>query len=554
MEGVLRRRVSGETPPVSNVELFFDLVYVFAVTQLSHNLLEHLNGRGALESLVLFLAVWWAWNYTAWATNWIEPAQPSVRLLLVGLMLVSLVMSAAIPEAFSSRGFPFAAAYVGLQVVRSGFMVAALWGTRMGRNYAQLLAWSSIAGAVWIGGAFASADARLWIWIAAVAIDYGAPLYGFALPGLGRTPTGEWTLAGGHLAERNQLVLLIALGESILAIGATFAGLSWSAAVLAAFAVGFLSTASFWWIYFGRAEEAASTIARAADPTRVARLGYAYAHGLMVAGVIVLAVAIDLTIGHPARTVWGSATAVILGAPALYLAGNLLYKLALLGTILWSRVAAIAALTLLIPVATAVDRLALAPRWRLWCWFSRLLQAAQIGNRRDMATVLRHELVGSEGFRLEARQGLLGWVEETWLGASNEPVALAIRTIDGRDGLLLAEDVDLVDPDSELLGMRTGARLLELDVPRVDTASSNGLAASWRTTGAPLEPLPEPPGAVDRVLLAIRPWRLAPPPRTGAERPLWLQIAVLYTSLALIVVLVIGLCFLIARIATGSAI
>ncbi|HEY6149659.1 MAG TPA: hypothetical protein VIW19_04000 [Gaiellaceae bacterium] len=171
-----------------------------------------------------------------------------------------------------------------------------------------------------------------------------------------------------------------------------------------------------------------------------------------------------------------------------------------------------------------------------------------------MATVLRHELAGCEGFRLESPEGLIGWVEETWLDASGEPVALAIRTVDGRDGLLLAEDVDHVDPDSEQLDMRAGASLLELEAPRVETASSNGLAASWRTTGAPLEPSPEPPGAVDRALLAIRPWRLAPPPRPGIERPMWLQIAVLYSALAVIVVAVIGICFLIAWLATGSAI
>jgi hypothetical protein len=170
-----------------------------------------------------------------------------------------------------------------------------------------------------------------------------------------------------------------------------------------------------------------------------------------------------------------------------------------------------------------------------------------------MATVLRHELAGCEGFRLESPEGLIGWVEETWLDASGEPVALAIRTVDGRDGLLLAEDVDHVDPDSEQLDIRACASLLELEAPRVETASSNGLAASWRTTGAPLEPAPEPPGAVDRALLAIRPWRLAPPPRPGVERPMWLQIAVLYSALAVIVVAVIGVCFLIAWLATGSA-
>jgi hypothetical protein len=167
-----------------------------------------------------------------------------------------------------------------------------------------------------------------------------------------------------------------------------------------------------------------------------------------------------------------------------------------------------------------------------------------------VATVVPHELSRCEGFRLEGPQGLLGWVEETWLGESDTPVALAIRTTDGRDGLLLADDAELVNRDCESLKMRAGARLLELDMPRVDTASSNGLVASWRTTGAPLEPLPKPPGAVDRALLAIRPWRLAPPLPTGAERPVWQQLTVLYTGLAVIVGLVIGVCFLAAHFAT----
>jgi len=169
-----------------------------------------------------------------------------------------------------------------------------------------------------------------------------------------------------------------------------------------------------------------------------------------------------------------------------------------------------------------------------------------------VATVVRHELAGCEGFRLESPRGLLGWVEETWLGAADEPVALAIRTIDGREGLLLAEDVERVTRDHELLTMRAGARLLALELPRVDTASANGLSASWRTTGEPLE-LPEPPGVVDRALLAIRPWRLAPPPRPAADRPLWLTIVEMYTVLALIVGTLIGLDFLVAWLVTGSA-
>jgi low temperature requirement protein LtrA len=263
------------------MELFFDLVYVFAVTQLSHHLLEHLTVRGAVETLVLFLAVWWAWNYTAWATNWIDPDHPAVRGLLVVLMLISLVMAVKIPRAFGEEGLGFATAYVALQAVRSAFMVVAFRGQRMGRNYAQLLAWTGIAGIAWVAGAFVPGDGRLLVWIGALVLDYGAPLHGFALPGLGRTPMRAWTLAGGHLAERNQQVVLIALGESILATGATFGELPARAPIVTAFVVGFVGTVSLWWLYFVRyAEEGARAITHAPDPARLGRAGYAYAHGI----------------------------------------------------------------------------------------------------------------------------------------------------------------------------------------------------------------------------------------------------------------------------------
>ena len=357
---VLRAQRRDETPEVTTPELFFDLVYVFAVTQLSHTLHAHLDGRGALETLVLFVAVWWAWNYTAWATNWIDPDHAAVRVLMLALMLISLVMSAAIPDAFHGRGIAFAAAYVALQVVRSGFMVFAFRGQRMARNYLQLLTWSCIAGVFWLGGAFVYGDARLFVWIVAVVVDYAAPLHGFALPRLGRTPMRDWPLAGGHLAERNRLVLLIALGESILAVGATFAGMHWTAGRASAFAVGFVATAALWWIYFAQAEEAAEIVQQADDPARVARGGFAYAHGIMVAGVIVVAVAIELAITEPtADGAWATA-ATILGGAALYLAGNALYKRALLGRIPTSRLLGLVALAFLLPIAPLANRLVLS--------------------------------------------------------------------------------------------------------------------------------------------------------------------------------------------------
>jgi low temperature requirement protein LtrA len=359
---VLRDREAEASPAVTNMELFFDLVYVFAVTQLSHTLREHLTGRGALQTLVLFGAVWWAWNYTAWATNWVDPGHPRVRGLLVVLMLISLIMSSAIPEAFGDRAWTFAGAYVGLQAVRSAFMVWSFGRDRMARNYAQLLAWSLIAGAVWLAGAAAHADTRLALWILALVLDLAAPMHGFRLPGLGATPIEDWTLRGGHLAERCQLVLLIAIGESVLAVGSTFSSAHASVSVVTAFVIGFVLTVSLWWIYFVRhAEAAARAIADAASgAARIGRAGYAYAHAVMVGGVIVVAVAIDETIAHPGGTNAAATTLTILGGPALYLAGNAIFKRTMSGGWPRSRMLGVVALAVLLPFGHLVSPLALS--------------------------------------------------------------------------------------------------------------------------------------------------------------------------------------------------
>jgi len=169
-----------------------------------------------------------------------------------------------------------------------------------------------------------------------------------------------------------------------------------------------------------------------------------------------------------------------------------------------------------------------------------------------VATIDREiPLLGCEGFRVESPLGMLGWVEETWLGPSGEAAALAVRTTDGRDGLLLIEDVDSALYESEVVLMRRAGRLLELDVPRLESVGngSGAITASWQTTGEVLE-LPPPPGMFRHALLAMRPWRLAPPPRPEAERSLLQLVAALYTALAVIVALIIVIAFLVAKLAT----
>jgi low temperature requirement protein LtrA len=344
------------------MELFFDLVYVFAVTQLSHLLLDHLSLHGAAQTLLLLLAVWWAWIYNAWFTNWFDPDRRAVRLVLIGVMLLSLMMSATLPEAFGERGLFFAATYVAMQAGRSLFVVAALGAEpRLRRNFQRILAWCMASGALWLAGGVADGTAREAWWLAAVAVDYAAPAAGFFTPGLGRSLTTDWNIAGGHLAERCQQFLIIALGESIVVTGATFGQLPLAVESVAALIVAFLGSVAFWWLYFDRAaEDSSGVIAEAKDPGRLGRSAYTYFHVPMVAGIIVAAVADELTIAHPGGPTSAAAATTILGGPALFLAGHALFKRAVFDHVSRPRFAALVALAALAPLSPLLPPLALA--------------------------------------------------------------------------------------------------------------------------------------------------------------------------------------------------
>ena len=314
---------------VTFVELFFDLVFVFAVTQLSHGLLEHLTPLGTLQTAVLMLALWWAWIDNAWVTNWVDPERAPVRLLLFVLMLLGLIVSASVPKAFEERALAFALAYGALEVIPKLFMLWALKRHDAGnyRNFVRIALWRGAGAACWIAGGFVRPEWRLAVWALALAIDTGSPLIGFHVPGLGRSTTADWTVEGAHMAERCGLFVIIALGESILITGATFAGLTWTPVTLAAFANCFVGSVAMWVVYFNiGAERSSRAAAGSADPGRIARSGYTYMHIPIVAGIIVAAVADELTLKHPGGHTDLKTAAVILGAPALYLLGNLLFK------------------------------------------------------------------------------------------------------------------------------------------------------------------------------------------------------------------------------------
>ena len=318
---LLRMRRGHEHARVGFVELFFDLVFVFAITQLSHVFLEHFTLLGAIQTTLLLMAVWWVWIYTSWVTNWLDPEAPSVRLMLFVLMLAGLVLSASLPEAFGSRGLAFAAAYVFMQVGRSLFMMWALGpdSPRNRRNFQRITAWLVLSGVFWIAGGLADGATRFGLWALALFLDYLSPAVGFFVPGLGRSTTADWDVEGGHMAERCGLFIIIALGESILVTGATFSSLRMDAGNRRRVRVGVRRQRAMWWIYFSiGAERGSRLIATAADPGRLARLAYTYIHLLIVAGIIVAAVADEFVLAHPTGHTDLETTVAVLSGPVLY--------------------------------------------------------------------------------------------------------------------------------------------------------------------------------------------------------------------------------------------
>ena len=328
--GVLFRQfVPNQHSRVTYAELFFDLVFVYAVTQISHMLLGRFTPLGAVQVTLLFLAVWWVWVYTTWVTNWLNPELTPVRILLFLLMLGGLVLSTSIPTAFEGRGLWFAVAYAAMQVGRTLFWLVSTPPERtpVRHNAIRILAWLSVSAIFWVLGGFAEGQSRLWLWGVALTIEYIAPAALFWIPKLGPSSVAAWAVEGGHMAERCAGFIIIALGEAIVVNGATFADLTWTADIVGAFLSAFVGSIAMWWIYFHKGAEAGSElISKSAESGRLARLAYTYLHMPIVGGIILSAVADELVLKHPnghsdIRTILSA-----IGGPLLFLVGTILFK------------------------------------------------------------------------------------------------------------------------------------------------------------------------------------------------------------------------------------
>jgi low temperature requirement protein LtrA len=348
------RDKDAEKSKASFPELFFDLVFVFGLIQLSHTLAEDFTSATAGEALLLILAIWWLWINTTWVTNLLNTDSEPVRLLLFALMFAGILLAIALPEAFGDHPLPFAVIYVGMQIGRSLFAWFAFrrHDPKSASTFLRITVWACAAGTLWIGGGLASFEWRLSIWSIALGLEYSAPLLRFRFPGLGGSEKETLHLNGEHLAERCALFVIICLGETILTTGRNAAEHMGTDLTFLVFCGAFLTTVAMWWIYFHQGqEEAAEKAEVTSKPEAVAHNLFTYGHLPIVAGIILTAVGEDFALSHPHEQADLRATAAIAGGPFLFLCGNIWLKLAAAERIPFSHAAGLVGL-LAIAIAT----------------------------------------------------------------------------------------------------------------------------------------------------------------------------------------------------------
>lgn len=318
----------------SPVELLWDLVFVFAVTQVATLLSRDLTWPGFGRGMLVLALVWWAWSAFVWAANAEQERSRVLRgVLLLGMVLI-FITGLSLPQAFGDRATLFACTYAGVRLLH-----LALYAHAARRGHAS---WSAIAGfaatvaigmTLLIAGSFLTGPARVVLWTLAVAIDYAGPawLTRERLRGLQR-------VAVAHFAERYSLFVIICLGESIVAIGLSANEQPMDADLVAAVALGLVATIGLWWTYFDRfADTAEARLRDHDDPVLAAADGYSYLHLVIVAGIIVFAVGMKVTIHDLGEPLPDAARLALCGGLALYLLGNVAFRLRMVGELSYAK-------------------------------------------------------------------------------------------------------------------------------------------------------------------------------------------------------------------------
>ena len=346
----LEQEVESEHP-VTPLELFFDLVFVFALTQVTGLMSDDPTWAGIGRGMLVLAAVWWTWGAYAWLTNEIDPDEGSSRLAVLGAMAALFVAGLAVPGAFGDDGVLFGVAYFAVRVMHIVLFAEATPHVDV-RQAAFRLARTAIPGpALLVVAGFLDGGAQIAVWILALAIDYAGP-YVFGVRG--------FTVSAGHFAERYGLIVIIALGESIVAIGIGAEGIELGPSVVLAALLGVALAASLWWVYFDVVALVARRKlmeARGHERARLARDAFSYLHLPMFAGIVLVALGAKKVLEHldtPLETVPAVA---LCGGVAIYLLAHDAIRLRNVGTVNRRRLVAALASLALIPVATRVDGL-----------------------------------------------------------------------------------------------------------------------------------------------------------------------------------------------------
>ncbi|MEV4659280.1 low temperature requirement protein A [Micromonospora sp. NPDC049301] len=332
------------------LELAFDLALVAALFQLSHYLVQHLHWSGAAQSAVLLLTVWRIWIITTWITDRLDPQRLGVQLCVVVTLTGTLLLSAAMPEAFGEYGWIFAGVYVGMHIGRHVFLGLFLRG-RLQRVAWAALVWAGVSAVPWIAGALTHGALRVALWTLAIALDYLIHALDYPLPGAGRKADWDPPVAAEHVAERYQQVFIIALGELILVSALTLGDGGFAPDRTAAFLVSIATAALLARIYIARAEALLHAATRAIPgANRISRwAGFTFL--FLVAGIVVTAVGDELVIAQPTGRTGLALAFAILGGPALYLAGRGFWEYLVYPRVSWTLTIGLLVLAALVPVA-----------------------------------------------------------------------------------------------------------------------------------------------------------------------------------------------------------
>jgi low temperature requirement protein LtrA len=331
---------------VTPLELFFDLVFVFAITQVTTLLSADPTWAGLLRGLVVLAALWWAWAAYAWLTNTIDPDEGAARLAVFGAMAAMLIVGLAAPGAFDDDALLFGVAYLAVRVLHIVLYALAADDEDIRGAVMRLAPTSIVAPGLILGAAALDGTAQGIVWLVALAVDYSGPLFG---GGRG------WRVFPAHFAERHGLIVIIALGESIVAIGIGAAGIDLGGRVVLAAILGVVVSAALWWSSFdvvAIVAERKMTEAKGVARSRIARDSYSYLHLPMVAGIILLALGVKKTIGHVDEPLEPVPAVALCGGVALYYLAHIAFRLRNVRSVNWQRLVAAVGCLALIPVAT----------------------------------------------------------------------------------------------------------------------------------------------------------------------------------------------------------